>query len=129
MLLLDYCEELRRTNLGTTCIIKTKAVGGDQVRFKRIYACFGALKRGLQLGYKPLIGLDGCHLKFHQYGILLVAIGIDPNNQMYPITYAVVEQEKKKSWAWFLQLLKHDLCIDNNHAWTFMSDKQKTSFV
>lgn len=31
--------------------------------FKRIYACLGPAKKGFKTGCRPIIGLDGCHLK------------------------------------------------------------------
>ncbi|XP_017426215.1 uncharacterized protein LOC108334790 [Vigna angularis] len=42
-------------------------------------------------------------------GELLTAVGRDPNDQMLPLAYAVVEVENKDSWTWFLQLLIQDL--------------------
>ncbi|KAK4391534.1 hypothetical protein Sango_1931200 [Sesamum angolense] len=74
---------------------------------------------------RPIIGVDGCHLKGPHGGILLTAVGIDPNNCLYPIAYAVVGSETKQSWEWFLMLLKKDLHILRNGIYTFISDKQK----
>jgi hypothetical protein len=39
----------------------------------------------------PIIGLDGCFLKGYYGGQILAAIGRDPNDQMLPIAFAVVE--------------------------------------
>lgn len=77
------------------------------------------------MGCRPIIGLDGCHLKGPYGGILLTAVGIDANNQIYPFAYAVVEIEKYKTWHWFLELLCTDLNIQNTGTYTFISDKQK----
>lgn len=62
-------------------------------------------------------------------GQLLTAIGIDGNNGMWPIAYAVVEKENKSSWKWFLELVIEDLGIICPKNWTFMSDQQKVSFL
>ncbi|KAH0781000.1 hypothetical protein KY290_000598 [Solanum tuberosum] len=96
-MLWDYCAELRRSNPGTTS------------------------------GCRPIIGIDGCHLKGNQQGWqLLTAVGIDGNDNMYPIAFAIMEGELKKIWSWFLTLLDEDLGISRNpFAWTFISDKQK----
>ena len=61
--------------------------------FKSLYSYYGALKRGLLEGCQPIIGLDGCHLKGLQAGVLLSAVGIDSNNQIYPFAFVVVEKE------------------------------------
>jgi len=56
---------------------------------------------------------------------LLTAVGMDPNDCIFPIAFAVVEVESLLSWKWFLQSLKDDLRIDNTFPWTIMIDKQK----
>ncbi|KAL5556111.1 hypothetical protein UlMin_038347 [Ulmus minor] len=123
-LLWDYCNELKRTNPGTTTKIKTRLVG-DEVVFERLYICFGALKKGFKDGCRPIIGLDGCHLKGHQKGQILTSVGIDANNGMYPIAFSIVESECKDSWVWFLEHLRADLNLPNNSNITWISDKQK----
>ncbi|GKA92650.1 mutator type transposase, partial [Tanacetum coccineum] len=40
---------------------------------------------------------------------ILTSVGVDPNNGIYPLAYAVVESEKKDSWLWFLDCLGDDL--------------------
>ncbi|KAM3322743.1 hypothetical protein P3S67_003894 [Capsicum chacoense] len=103
-MLWDYCAELRRSTLGTTCILK------------------------LNENPKTMVdGVDGCHLKGNQKGgQLLTAVGIDGNDNMYPIELATVEGELKETWSWFLTLLDEELGISQNpFAWTFILDKQK----
>ncbi|KAI8546654.1 hypothetical protein RHMOL_Rhmol07G0136600 [Rhododendron molle] len=126
-LLNSYAAEILKTNVGTIVKLKVKPVPGSEseVKFKRFYICWGALKKGFMEGCRPVIGLDGCHLKGPHGGILLTAVGIDANNCIYPLAYAVVEKEKKKTWLWFLELFGEDLKIENSFRFTFMSDKQK----
>lgn len=104
--------------------IKTILVD-DQPKFERIYICLGACKKGFKAGCRPLIGLDGCHLKGPYGGQLPTAVGIDANNQCWVIAYAMVEVENKSSWVWFLEYLVKDLEITNQPEYTFISDKQK----
>ncbi|BFG26285.1 hypothetical protein CerSpe_125590 [Prunus speciosa] len=98
--------------------------GGKPI-FHRMYVCFAALKKGFIQGCRPVVGLDGCHIKGPHPGQLLCAIGIDANNGMYPIAYAIVEIENRCTWTWFLEILVNDLRIDNGLSWVFMSDKHK----
>lgn len=56
---------------------------------------------------------------------MLTAVGMDPNDCIYPLAMAVVEVESKSTWKWFLQTLKNDLGIENTYAYTIMTDKQK----
>lgn len=91
--------------------------GADR-RFTKIYICYGALKEGWRKGCRPIIGLDGCHLKTVYKGQLLTAVGIDANNGMYPVAFAVVEKENKDAWIWFLKFLKDDLSMSNDYSYT-----------
>ncbi|XP_062104210.1 uncharacterized protein LOC133815379 [Humulus lupulus] len=58
-------------------------------------------------------------------GILLVAVGINGNNSMFPIAYCVAEKENAEVWTWFLELLKDDLKNLSPTKVTIMSDHQK----
>ncbi|KAL0435862.1 UNVERIFIED_CONTAM: hypothetical protein Sradi_0294100 [Sesamum radiatum] len=78
----DYAEELRKTNLGSTVILGIENENGE-VRFNRLYVCFNALKQGFASGCRPIIGVDGCHLKGPYGGVLLTAVGIDPISNIY----------------------------------------------
>ncbi|KAL6276868.1 hypothetical protein ACE6H2_020469 [Prunus campanulata] len=74
---------------------------------------------------RPMIGMDGCHLKGPYTGKILTTIRVNGNNGMSPIAYVVVEAQNKSSWMWFLELLVSYLKIENEAAWVFISDKQK----
>ncbi|KAL8116030.1 hypothetical protein AgCh_022497 [Apium graveolens] len=92
------------------------------------YKCNGEgcpLRRGFTEGCRPIIGLDGCHLKGSFGGQLLTSIGCDSNDGMYPIAWAVVEAENSETWNWFLNLLAYDVNIINSGGWIFISDRQK----
>ncbi|XP_012849451.1 PREDICTED: uncharacterized protein LOC105969249 [Erythranthe guttata] len=120
----SYCEELKRTDTNATVVLKlTEDTEG--LRFQRLYICFSACKEGFKNACRPVIGVDGCFLKGQRGGQLLAAVGLDPNNNIYPICYAIVEGETKETWMWFLQLLDLDIGFEEQHKWTFMSDKQK----
>uniref|UniRef100_A0ACD5V6R4 Uncharacterized protein n=1 Tax=Avena sativa TaxID=4498 RepID=A0ACD5V6R4_AVESA len=58
-------------------------------------------------------------------GQLLCAIGMDPNDCIFPIAMAAVEVEDTAAWTWFLETLKNDLGIVNTTPWTIMLDKHK----
>uniref|UniRef100_A0A803PYD3 SWIM-type domain-containing protein n=1 Tax=Cannabis sativa TaxID=3483 RepID=A0A803PYD3_CANSA len=121
----DYAEEIKYTNKGSTIEFVTEVGDNGNPRFKRMYICFAGLRDGFNAGCRPLIGLDGCHIKGPHKGQLLTAIGIDADNGIYPVAFAVVEIENKETWNWFLQCLRVDLKIENSNHWTFITDKQK----
>lgn len=78
-----------------------------------MYTCLGPLKEGFLDGCRPVFCLDGTHLKGALDGILLTAIGTDPNDGMYPFARVQVEAENDDSWDWFIGLLKSDLHMEN----------------
>ncbi|GJS66833.1 heat stress transcription factor B-4-like protein [Tanacetum coccineum] len=87
--------------------------------------CLGALKLGFRACIRDLLGLDGAFMKGPFPGQVLVAVGLDSNNGIYPLAYALVEAESKSSWCWFLQCLGDDIDLHPNSNFTFISDRQK----
>lgn len=121
----EYQAEILRSNPGSTVAICLDHEYNWPV-FQRMYVCFDACKKGFLAGCRKVIGLDGCFFKGACNGELLCALGRDPNNQMYPIAWAVVEKETKDTWSWFIGLLQKDLNIDPHGAgWVIISDQQK----
>lgn len=60
-----------------------------------------AMWKGFLAGCRPLIGVDGTHLK-ETYGcILLSAVALDANNEIFSLACAVVSVEDKENWSWF----------------------------
>ncbi|XP_019237339.1 PREDICTED: uncharacterized protein LOC109217534 [Nicotiana attenuata] len=127
-ILWDYVNEIDRNNPGTSIYMKftDNEMPDKTYRFQRIYLCFAACKEAFNAGCRKIVGVDGCWLKGPMYGNqLLTAVGLDANNNIFPIAYVVVERETTETWAWFLNHLVSDLEIDYQESWTFMSDKQK----
>ncbi|XP_074364979.1 uncharacterized protein LOC141706040 [Apium graveolens] len=125
----DYANALLKALPDSTILVMTEDAGGTeevgQKRFKILYTCFGAVKKEFRKGCRPLIWLDGCHLKGPYGGQLLAAIGTYANDGMYPLAWAVVEAENSESWNWFLKQVVEDLNIENESSWTFISNRQK----
>jgi hypothetical protein len=46
-----------------------------------------------------VIFIDGCHVKTRYRGQLLCAVGIDPNDFIFPIAIVVVEVEDTDNWT------------------------------
>ncbi|GAA0150660.1 hypothetical protein LIER_43110 [Lithospermum erythrorhizon] len=98
------------------------------LNFRDGISVWKACINGFKNACRKLVGVDGCHLKSKRGGQLLVAVGVDPNNNIFPIVYGVVEVENKNSWEWFLSHLYEDLRDngeddDGQDDWTFMSNK------
>ncbi|GJV38187.1 hypothetical protein Tco_1410664 [Tanacetum coccineum] len=85
----QHRQALLDSNPGSTCTLNVVECDNGSVSFKRMYICFKGVKDGWLARCRKLIGLDGCFLNHTCKGELLIAIGRDANNQMYPIAWAV----------------------------------------
>ncbi|KAI3448828.1 hypothetical protein Pfo_005493 [Paulownia fortunei] len=54
---------------------------------------------------RKAISVDGTHLYTKYKHKLLIAVGIDANQQVLPLAFAVVDEEAFTSWRWFLHML------------------------
>ena len=81
----DYKLELLKTNLGSIITFEL-----DEGKFKSMYVCFATLKNRFKVGCRPLISIDGTWLKGVFGGELLTAVGIDANDCIFPIAWAIV---------------------------------------
>ena len=73
-------------------------------------------------GCRPIVGMDGCHLKGRFRGHILSAIARDENDNIFLVAMAIVEQEilipgngfcnfqrkileNLRSWNWYLFMI------------------------
>ncbi|XP_057775500.1 uncharacterized protein LOC130994474 [Salvia miltiorrhiza] len=118
----SYVEEFKSL---VGYIDKVNEIQGAKRVFKRIFVMLDACKKNWLGGCRPLISLDGCHLKGVTFGCLLTAVGKDGNEGIVPIAWAVVNKENKQNWNWFLNWLKHELQLGDGSRVTLISDMQK----
>ncbi|GKA78968.1 mutator type transposase [Tanacetum coccineum] len=71
----------------------------------------GSLKQGFKVWGREILGLDGCFMLGPWPGQIQTTVGVDENNGIYPVAYAIVKADCKASWCWFLNLLGEDLAI------------------
>ncbi|XP_074282837.1 uncharacterized protein LOC141607385 [Silene latifolia] len=93
----EYAHALRKYNPGSTVIVLVDNVENPPPQFQRMYVCLKACKVGFLAGCRPLIGVDGCHLKGPYPGMCLVAVSMDANNNIYPVAWAAVEVENNQT--------------------------------
>nr|KAJ0199190.1 hypothetical protein LSAT_V11C600302500 [Lactuca sativa] len=82
-------------------------------------------KKGFKACLRDLVGLDGAFMKGPFPSQVLTAVGLDSNNGIYPLAYAIVESENTASWKWFLENLGDDLELGINSNYTFISSVLK----
>ncbi|GJT69714.1 hypothetical protein Tco_1029000 [Tanacetum coccineum] len=80
-----YCYNLKLANEGTVTHIHTDADG----RFEMLYVRFGFAIRSFLRYMRPLIIIDGAHLKGNYSGTNPLVVGMDGNNQILPLATRV----------------------------------------
>ncbi|GJY34447.1 hypothetical protein Tco_0418916 [Tanacetum coccineum] len=89
----SYVVELQSTNPNTTLKIQVERNTDPSLPtrvFQRIYVCLGALKLGFRACKRELSSIDGSFMKEPFSGQVLAAVGLDSNNGIYPLAYALV---------------------------------------
>ena len=64
----------------------------------RVFWAFGACIEGFK-SCKPLMQIDGTFLYGKYKGKLLIVISVDPNGHIFPLAFAIVEEESIDSWS------------------------------
>ena len=95
MTLCDYRLELKSTKSGTVDNLWIE----DDHSFQRYYVCFGACARSFKSSLRPLIALDGTHLRGKYPGALLIAVCQDGDHGLFPLAFAIVESECYATWS------------------------------
>ncbi|XP_056694936.1 uncharacterized protein [Spinacia oleracea] len=83
-LLSSYAEIIKSTNPGSYALVTWTADSG---------------------GCRPIIGIDDAHLSGYYKGILLIAVDIDGNNEIFPFAYNIVSKET----FWFIGSIPYSL--------------------
>ncbi|XP_074314716.1 uncharacterized protein LOC141649946 [Silene latifolia] len=106
-LLPAYAEMIKSTNPGSWELTTWHSPCNDGVfNFKAMFVTYTAWIRGFLRGCRPIIGVDGCHLKGRYKGMLLSAISLDSNNNIFLVAYAIVGKEMTDTWSYFFRNLK-----------------------
>ncbi|KAL0207268.1 hypothetical protein P9112_011896 [Eukaryota sp. TZLM1-RC] len=93
----------------------------EEGHFHRCFFSLEAFIEGFEYT-KPLLGLNGCHIKTQYLGVLLVATTVDAAGHTFPLAFGVVENEHYDSWKWFIEELKK---VFDLTGITVISDRQK----
>ncbi|XP_057969478.1 uncharacterized protein LOC131158630 [Malania oleifera] len=62
----------------------------------------------------PVLCVDGTHLYRKYKGKLLIAMAPDANQQIFPVAFAIVEEESLRIWSWFLKCIQDEVIDRNN---------------
>nr|GEU98225.1 putative transposase, mutator type, MULE transposase domain protein [Tanacetum cinerariifolium] len=106
---IEYVVELHPTNLNTTVKIVVERNTDPSLPtrvLQRLYVCLGALKLGFRACRRELLGLDGAFMNGPFPCQVLAAVGLDSNNGIFPLAYALVEAKSRAKF----DLLLNNIC-------------------
>uniref|UniRef100_K3XQZ9 SWIM-type domain-containing protein n=1 Tax=Setaria italica TaxID=4555 RepID=K3XQZ9_SETIT len=72
---------------------------------QRVFWCFPQCSEAFQ-HCRPVILVDGTFLTGKYKGTLMMAVAVDPEQQLVPLAFALVESENNESWSWFMKLVR-----------------------
>ncbi|XP_052621000.1 uncharacterized protein LOC128126883 [Lactuca sativa] len=107
-----YISTLQTSNPNTVVKWFHNPNGSSHVAtFKYIFWAFGPAINAFHL-CRPVISIDACHLRGSYKGKMLIAVTKDANNNILPVSYAIVDEETTHSWSWFLYQFRHFVAQD-----------------
>jgi hypothetical protein len=117
----DWCK--RVTGDGTTGpYIDMKL--SDDMRFEAIFIMIGEIRTPLPT-LRPFYALDGTHTRSQYNLTLLVAVGIDAEDRILPLAFALVPGENETWWSWFCENLAKAFDDALPPQYVIMSDRDK----
>ncbi|KAK2654767.1 hypothetical protein Ddye_014623 [Dipteronia dyeriana] len=106
-LLSSFGYVLKEKNLGTITDLQCDEDG----KFLYFFMSLGASLRVFRRCLRPVIAVDGTHLKGKFGGTMFVTTAQDGNEQVYPIAFGHSDSKNNLSWEWFLDCLKGVMAI------------------
>ncbi|XP_071933661.1 uncharacterized protein [Coffea arabica] len=107
-----YVQELQYTNPGTVVVWDHHPLSiSSSPIFDYIFWAFAPAIEGFR-HLKPVICVDGTFLKGPYRGKILTAVAFDADNHLFPLAFALVDEENNRSWSWFMRLLRIQVCGD-----------------
>ena len=95
-------------------------VTGEGGVFISFFMSLGPWRTGWKY-VRPVIIVDGTHLKNYYKGTLYTACGMDGNKQIFPLAYCIGPSESNETWIYFFAKLKD--AIGEREEQVFVSDR------
>lgn len=95
----SYLYMVRKVNPGSIVDWKTDA----ENRFQYMYMAFATSINVFIFCGRPVIVIDGTHLKEKYKGVMFVAATKDGGEHIYPLAFGIVDKECDNSWIYFLR--------------------------
>ncbi|KAH9794536.1 SWIM-type domain-containing protein [Citrus sinensis] len=123
-LLPKYSHVLTKANEG---IVTHLQRDGDD-NFLYYFVALGSSIKGFTQYIRPVIAVDGTHLKGLYHGSMFVTTCLDGNNQLYLLAIGVMDSENNDAWEWFMTKL-HGVIGDRPEMSKAIWDQFEPAFI
>jgi hypothetical protein len=96
----------------------------NDMRFEALFVMIGEIRTILPT-LRPFYALDGTHTRSRYNLILLIAVGIDAEDRILPLAFALVPGENEIWWSWFCEHLAMAFDDALPPQYVIMSDRDK----
>ncbi|XP_038693778.1 uncharacterized protein LOC119991504 [Tripterygium wilfordii] len=100
-----FLQALQISNPGSIVNLNYKECVNGVATFGRVFWAFRPSIEGFHF-CRPLISIDGTHLYGKYKGKLLIAVAFDADNGLFPLCYAIVDEESSNNWGWFIDNIR-----------------------
>ena len=98
---------IEQANPGCVVIWKTCDINMPNTEiFQRMFWSFKPSIEGFE-HCRPVMSINGIHLYGKYKDTLLITMGCDGNNQLFPLPFSIIEGENIDSWGWFLTCIRN----------------------
>ena len=93
-------------------------------RFQALFIMLGPIRAFLHT-IRPFYALDGTHTRSRYNLTLLIAVGLDGEDRVLPLAWALVPGENERWWSWFCKNLASAFSDDLYPRFVVISDRDK----
>jgi len=94
------------------------------MRFEALFVMIGEIRTILPT-LRPFYALDGTHTRSRYNLTLLIAVGIDAEDRILPLAFALVPGENETWWSWFCEHLVQAFDVGLPDQYVIISDRDK----
>ncbi|XP_038688797.1 uncharacterized protein LOC119987957 [Tripterygium wilfordii] len=98
-------QAIQVSNPGSVVNFNYKDIVSNRATFGHVFWAFWPFIVGFQSCH-PLISIDGTNLYGKYKSKLLIAVGFDADNGLFPLCFAIVDEESADNWGWFIACIR-----------------------
>ncbi|KAI3886266.1 hypothetical protein MKX03_007986 [Papaver bracteatum] len=104
----------------------TNLIVNDDGTFRSFFWAFGPCIEAFNICLRPVMIMDSTILTGVYSAVLLIACGVDGENEIVPIAFSVVEEENDDGWGFFVQCVQNLVLGPSRKELTVITDMKES---